>query len=299
MSKDPIQYIGNIQPEQVIIVPDPEADPKGFGFPVYATAPDAGDNVPGSAVFNSSTNKIEVARNDQTYVALAFEGASTNVVLATYDTDGEAPDVQGSIYLNNDDFPSTVRYYSNGIFLSLISAHGGAVNVFDNPIINLTPGSATGQAVEYDQFISTVVTPQYGGMATTAAGSPQTFPIAGTPQIMGGTYTATSATSGITVSGSTITNTSGGTLILQITLSASVWSTTGGSIATFYIAHNDSVSGQTGSPISLLSPTAPNAGGYSTILVVANGDTIKPYLTTDTNGDVLTVQSCYLNVSRP
>ncbi len=398
MSKDPIFSMGNVHVEQLTVIPDPDADPYGTRLPVYATAPDPATNDPGTVIFNSTTNSVEVARNDGTYLPLSFDGASENVVLSVYDTDGEAPDVAGSIYLNNDDFPNTIRYRNGGTFMSVISANGGAVNVFSNPIINLTAGSATGQAVEYDQFLAgpflantstldaiatahptganismnghkitglmagsgpgdaveynqmlsapflsntstlnaiatahptsadlsmnthkltgltagsvagdaveytqftnAIVAPQYGGTSTTAPGSPQTFPLAGTPQVMGGTYTSTPATLGINVSGSTITNISGGSLVLKITLSASIASTSGGSIATAYIAQNDSISGQSGSSISLLSPLAPNAAGYSTILTVADGDTIKPYMDTDTNGDVLTVQSCYLNVER-
>lgn len=157
MSKNPLLEMGNISIEKLVLEPNRDEDviPYGLGLPIYATDPDPESNRPGTVIFNSTDNTVNVARNDGTYASLSYTGdVSANVILASYDTDGEAPAKNGSIYLNTDDFPSTVRYYVGGQFNSMLAAQGGAINTFSTQFINLPTATSSGQAVEYDQFVA-------------------------------------------------------------------------------------------------------------------------------------------------
>jgi hypothetical protein len=77
MSKLPVQHLGNISCEQVVIVPDLTADPNGFQLPSYAEDPGAEANNPGCILYNSTTQTVDVCLNNQTYSSLAFAGAAT------------------------------------------------------------------------------------------------------------------------------------------------------------------------------------------------------------------------------
>lgn len=156
MSKDPIYVMGNVQMEQLTIHVDPTADPYGLQLPTYATAPDPATNNPGTIIFNSTTNAMEMSRNDGTYVPLAFGGAvpSGDIILESYAADGSAPAVNGSIYLNTTAFPGTIRYRTGGAFTNLLSTTGGTINTFSTQFSNLPTATGAGEAVEYDQFVA-------------------------------------------------------------------------------------------------------------------------------------------------